>query len=341
MGKFCSVNICIAIICSVFSANASVIFTSLDRSSLSVGDQLRFVVSTIVPKGAKVIPPETDNGFGKIAVNEWNIKKSEGQHSDSVNFDYLITTYTPENCTIPSLSYVVVTDGKTDTLHSELIPLKFLSVITTDSATIKDLKPLQTAGKAPKIWLWTLLFLALVGAGIAIYRAIAPKFRKVPQAPLPMPPYEEAIGALTVLEAKKMVDKGLIREYVFELSDIYKRYISRRYEINAEEFTTEEMIAWLGASNLDKKLRSIVEWFFRSSDPVKFARLIPDQKKLEQFLKEVRAFIESTKPIIESSATQMNLPKGTTVSSVNDVQKADVKVQKEENPQTPAMSGKE
>jgi hypothetical protein len=59
----------------------------------------------------------------------------------------------------------------------------------------------------------------------------------------------------------------LIREYVFELSDIFKRYIGRRFEINAEEFTTEEVIAWLGVSVLETKTRIATEWFFQDYRP--------------------------------------------------------------------------
>ena len=35
--------------------------------------------------------------------------------------------------------------------------------------------------------------------------------------------------ALSLLDGKTYLAKGMIREYVFELSDIFKRYIERRF----------------------------------------------------------------------------------------------------------------
>ena len=76
------------------------------------------------------------------------------------------------------------------------------------------------------------------------------------------PPYEEAIEALDRLEAKQYVAKGMIRDYVFELSEIAKRYIERRFEVQAAEFTTEELADWTKRSPLQLAERKTAEWFF-------------------------------------------------------------------------------
>jgi hypothetical protein len=113
--------------------------------------------------------------------------------------------------------------------------------------------------------------------------------------------------ALAALEAETAICmKGMVREYVFELSDILKRYIERSFGINAAEFTTEEMLAWLGISPLDKSLRASMEWFFRAADPVKFAKYLPDQKTIDRFITEVRGFLEATKPQANSDGQSEN-----------------------------------
>jgi hypothetical protein len=136
---------------------------------------------------------------------------------------------------------------------------------------IKDLKEQQLAGNPPRIWLWILIIVLSVCIISLLILFLTGKVRKKAVAPPPVPPYEEAIMALGVLHGKRLLEKGLIREYVFELSEIFKRYIERRFDTNASEFTTEEMIAWAGASGLDKKLKNSIEWFFQTTDPVKFA----------------------------------------------------------------------
>jgi len=86
------------------------------------------------------------------------------------------------------------------------------------------------------------------------------------------------------------------------ISEILKRYIERRFEINAGEFTTEEVVAWLGVSELDTKLKQSIEWFFRTSDPVKFARFIPQQETIDKFMCETMNFLNVTRPVAANTS---------------------------------------
>jgi hypothetical protein len=282
------------------SAESAVIFSSISRREISVGDRVLFSVSTIVPKGATVVPPDPAAGFGAVVVKEWNSKKHELSSADSIVFDYVITTYKAENCTIPSLPYIVENGAARDSLHTVPAPLTLVPLCTADTLDIMDLKPQQTAGRRPLLWLWLLIGAIALAAGIITARHFIQKLRKPPKPPPPKPPYDEAMEALAALEAKKYLMKGMVREYVFELSDILKRYIERSFGINAAEFTTEEMLAWLGISPLDKQQRASMEWFFRAADPVKFAKYLPDQKSVDRFPAEARGFLEATRPRVTS-----------------------------------------
>ncbi len=296
----------LAILILVNWTYSTVILSKVDKFSLTVGDRVTFQVTAIVPKGAKITPPSIDNGMGNIIVKEWNSHKSEQEKVDSITFSYLITTYVPERCTIPSLPFLVEADKKVDTLHSQLIPLEVQSVLTSDTVDLKDLKPQQISGNPPLWWVWLLLSAIVIIVGIIIIKRL---LTKKPQAALKipkLPPYEEAIAALKELERKKYLERGLIREYVFEISEILKRYIERRFNVNASEFTTEEMVAWLGISDLEKTTRDSVEWFFRSSDPIKFARYIPDESTLDRFTKTTYDFFNATRPLLEDSSKTPN-----------------------------------
>jgi hypothetical protein len=280
--------------------SATVLTSSINTSKFSVGDRIRFTVTAITPKGAAVTPPVPESDFSPIIVKEWNLHKTEREKSDSLVYEYLVTTYTPEPCTIPQLSFILENNGSVDTLRTEAIPLQIISVLPSDTVDILDLKAPLSAGKRPKWWLWLVCSIlgiaALTATGILLYR----HFRKPPPPPPPVPPYEEAIDALAGLGAMKYLQRGLVREFVFALSEIFKRYIGRRFDCNAADFTTEEMIAWSGAVNLHKQLRSSLEWFFTNTDPVKFARLIPDNRTVERFETEVRSFLEATKPAVQN-----------------------------------------
>jgi len=286
----------IAMTAALSSVYGAVLTATADTDKLSVGDRIQFTVSATIAKGATLTPPDPDSDFGAIVVKEWNLEKTERESFDSCVYKYIVTTYTPEPCTIPELRFVLENSGPTDTLKTQPLPLHILSVIPGDTVDIMDLKSQFSAGSAPKWWIWvigTALALALVifGAGWLMRR-----LKKTAPPPPPQPPYEEAIDALANLGTKKYLQRGLIREYVFELSEIFKRYIGRHFSCNGVEFTTEEMIAWSAAADLPKKLRTLIEQFFRTIDPIKFARLIPDSATIEGLEPRVREFLEATRP---------------------------------------------
>ena len=300
----------------IFSTFANEITTSINKKSLSVGEIIHFRVSINAPKGAECITPEPEQVFGTISVKEWNLSRKNNDQSDSIYIDYNLTTYIPENCTIPSIPYIIQTQSSSDTLFTDSISLQIVSVITGPDSTIdiKDLKPQQIAGSAPKWWLWISSIITGIVLLVFVLLFVMKKLKKEPLPPPPIPPYEEAIHALGVLHGKRLIEKGLIREYVFELSEIFKRYIERRFSINASEFTSEEMITWSGASGLDKKLKSSIGWFFRTTDPVKFARIIPDTSTFERFSNEVTTFLEATKPLQHSPQTESTTSNTTSVT---------------------------
>jgi hypothetical protein len=280
-------------------AGGAVIFSNVSTRELSVGDRVHLNITIMSPKGSVVVPPDPSSSFGNITVKEWNSRKFEQTKADSLVFEYAITTYKAEPCTIPALSFVLESKDVHDTLKTEAIPLTLVPQITTDSADIMDLRPQQVTGKRPLLWLWLLVAAILAAAATLIGRYYFKRLQRPPPPPPPKPPYEEAMEALAALESKQYLQKGLVREYVFELSDILKRYIERRFSINAAEFTTEEMLAWLGISPLAKEQRMAMEWFFRTTDPVKFAKMLPDNDTIDRFGSEARAFLEATKPATE------------------------------------------
>lgn len=279
--------------------NSSIIYTDISQDTLTIGDRIELTVSLVVPKDAQVISPETDAGFGNFTVKNWNTSRTKRDASDSIAFNYLITTYTVEPCSIPALPFVEVKEGGNDTLYSDSIPMRIISVIKAnkgDTIKLKDIKPQQSAGKPSLLWLWIVTGLVLVTAGIFIGRYFWIKSRKPPPPPPPKPPYEEAIEALAILENKQLLTKGLLREYVFELSDILKRYMGRRFNSNAAECTTEEILEWLQTAPFNATLIKSMEWFFDYTHPVKFAKVIPELVTIRKLYDEAESFIEKTRP---------------------------------------------
>jgi hypothetical protein len=295
---FCPAAIAFLILMTTQGA-ATVLLSSVSQDSLSVGDRIRFSVTILSPKSSQITPPATDNGFGQFVVKEWASDKSEKKNADSLSYSYVLTTYSTECCTIPSLSFIQTAGNKTDTLKTQPVPIRVVLVppqTSNDTGLIRDIKGPQRVGTPSLAWLWLLLAAIFIITAILILRRFWKKKGSPAAIVPPKPPYEEAIEALRLLEEKQYVAKGMIREYVFGLSDIIKRYIERRFNVNAAEFTTEEMLDWIRVSPLEPSQHRSLEWFFSTADPVKFAKWTPDTDTVKRFGIDMRAFVDQTKP---------------------------------------------
>ncbi|MBN1983823.1 MAG: hypothetical protein JW795_19970, partial [Chitinivibrionales bacterium] len=279
---------------------ASVIYTSLSSDTLTVGDIIELRISLVTPPNSVIKPPLLQDSIGPIVIKNQMTRSVSRKNSDSTCFSYLLTVYDAVQCTIPRLTYTIEKDSAhRDSLWCEPIPLRVISVLQGnegDTLKIKDIKPQQIAGTPSYTWLWILCgFILLTVLFFMIRRFLKRRQQIKTDVPPPKPPYEEAVEALAALEAKKYLQKGLVREYVFELSEIFKRYIERRFTVSAAEFTTEEMIEWIGFSTLDEPLKKNSVWFFDTTHPVKFAKAIPDSACIEKLLSEVKYFLEKTR----------------------------------------------
>jgi hypothetical protein len=298
-------TIIIAMFLAAAVTTAQSIAVSVDSDSATVGDVITFGVALKVSGGARVVPPETNRGFGNFTVLAWDseTRLGTGGGYDTAVYHYSLSIFRPRDCTIPSLRFLVGGENDTvfDTLMTSPVPVRIISVIPEDTPddalVIRDLKAQQRTGRANIRSLWILLLLALAVVAWLLWNKYGGKGAVSQTADVPlMPPYEEAVAAITELEGKGYLERGDVRAYAFELSEIFKRYIGRRYNTIAPELTTEEIVAWLEFSGISREMRLCAEWFFRTSDQVKFAKWTPDRLTVDRFMKEVRTFLEATKP---------------------------------------------
>jgi hypothetical protein len=274
-----------------------VVYTDISTRELTIGDRVKFTVSVVVPPESRVVPPETENGFGPFVVKDWREERSSLKNADSVSFEYIITTYEVKQCSIPSLPFLLPSSDVPDTVYSDTIPMLVRSVIDTDSAALRDIKAPLSAGKPSLWWLWTIIALVTAVGLVFLIRYLVMKSPTSQRITPSKPPLEEAMDALKQLDAKQLIEQGLFREYVFEISEILKRYIGRRYECNAAEFTTDEILDWLRDTSLvPNESKDSGIWFFKTTHPVKFAGVVPDRTTLNHLREQTVGFLRQTRP---------------------------------------------
>ncbi len=276
---------------------------SIDSTKIKIGSQFHLTLKATVDTAATVSFPEGKN-FGMLEVLESypvdTIKK--GAVYELVK-KYGLTQFDSGRYVIPRLPVIINNKNiQTDSLSIEVESVK----VDTLQQKMYDIKPVAT-GKAQSFkWLYILLAaLAVLGAaGFFAYRYF--KNRKIQPKKEPLihaSPIEKATMQLKVLENKELLQKGAVKDYYSELTDIARTYIEEAIYVPAMESTTSELIEAMRLAVMRKKMplsRETFEEFekvLRTADMVKFAK----SKPLDFEIAEDRSRIEKTIVVIDKS----------------------------------------
>ena len=172
--------------------------------------------------------------------------------------------------------------------------------IPQDSISLMPIKPIiaeATTWEDYKTWLYILGFIILAPFLIKLL------FRKKEvetiqeEKEVYIPAHIKAMGALKSLRSKELWQSGNIKQYQSELTDIIRRYLGDRFDVNALEMTTDEINRELKKKDFDAKHGSMLQRILTIADLVKFAKAKPPVDINEQFMEEAVSFVESTKKI--------------------------------------------
>ncbi|MBK9733964.1 MAG: hypothetical protein IPO92_02925 [Saprospiraceae bacterium] len=108
-------------------------------------------------------------------------------------------------------------------------------------------------------------------------------------------PHEKALQALVMLDQKQLWQKGEIKMYQTDLTDIIRHYIEDRYQVNAPEMTTDEITASLRKLDFDVEYSDDLREILQIADLVKFAKAVPENDIHSRFMSKAIAFVEKTK----------------------------------------------
>jgi hypothetical protein len=189
-------------------------------------------------------------------------------------------------------------NGEKKELKTAQIFLEVKSVLEDKETAkdIKDIKPIATIKRDYTLLIGFsvafLLLLVLIIAVIYFYRV---KFLKAKEHPL-RPAHELALEELDRLQREGLIGRGIYKEHYFKLSEIFRKYLERRFHFQAVEKTTEEILpAIKDLKEFDEHVKSGAEKFLYNTDLVKFAKHTPGKQQIDQEYQETVDFINKTK----------------------------------------------
>ncbi|HPW97241.1 MAG TPA: hypothetical protein PK218_01625 [Flavobacterium sp.] len=275
---------------------AQKVTTSIDSTKKKIGSEFKLTLKTEVDTTAKVTFPKNKT-FGRLEVLESykidTVKK--GSRYELIK-KYGLTQFDSGKYLIPSIPVLI--NGKkvfSDSIQIEIADVK----VDTLKQKMYDIKNIIQVDKPiGNWWIYVLILIAIGGIGYLVYYFIKKKQAEPkPEIVIFTSPIEKATTLLLQLETKELWQKGEIKDYYSELTDIARNYIEEEIKIPAMESTTSELIEGLRNAARQKKLKlsnetvENLEKVLKQADLVKFAKSIPVQFEIEEDKKRISSTI--------------------------------------------------
>ena len=276
-----------------YSGKPTVTMKVTPPSRLTVGDRFDVALTVSCANRSLVTGPLTDS-MGVFVVAEEKRKTSVRAGYDESVYHLSVAGFQAGRHRLPVFVFIVQSTSKSDTLKSDTASVVIASVLP---ATMQDIHDLAPAEKFPNRLLWIIPALIVLLAVLALIgRRLWERYRRRQELALaPLPPWEEALAALDAMPWREWLETGQVKRYYYALSQVLKRYIERRFEFDAVEQTTTEILSSMRAHKTP--MRDEIGKFFTRYDLVKYAKWEPPLEEAESAIGQVRDFVVKTKPV--------------------------------------------
>lgn len=273
---------------------------SVDSNNYLIGDWITLRLEVSRTEGVQAIwPTVLDSLEGFELVEKSNITSQQSGASVKESATFTLTAFDTGSLFIPALEFRLKSEGDSIGVPISTSPIAiFVHDVPVDtSQEIKDIKPPLAVGLTFADVLPYLIAVVVLGfLGWLIWYVLRKRKRGeslIPEAPS-RPPHEIALDELRALDAERLWQRGKVKEYHSQLTDIVRVYIEKRFDIMAMEMTTDEILSSPALGSALDVARTSLRGLLVRADLVKFARSQPLPAEHEASLAEAFSFVEST-----------------------------------------------
>ncbi|TDE06639.1 hypothetical protein [Flavobacterium hiemivividum] len=285
---------------SVFAQQKRLV-TSIDTTKNKIGAEFKLTVKTSVDTFSKVKFPNLKNIGALEVIQSYPIDTIRNNDRYELIKKYGLTQFDSGRYTIPSIKIFI--NNKPYLTDSILVEVANVQVDTLRQKMydIKDIVPVKSS--IGDWWKYLLIIALILGIGALVYWFAKKQQKKKIEEEVYKTPIEKATSLLNTLEQKELWQKGEVKAYYSELTDIARNYIEEAIDIPAMESTTSELIVGLRAASVRKKMTlsqetiENLERVLKQADLVKFAK----SKPLDYEITEDRNKIQKAILTLDSS----------------------------------------
>ncbi len=271
----------------------------LSAEKARLGEPFTYTVTVLhSPDERWELRPPAD--LGAFGLRSSGRERSDGPDRSTTTFRLEMALFELGAHSLPTLVFDVVGGGAARTASVAGVTVEGLSSLPQDAATsgaeLLDIKPNADVPVRSYRLLWLLLALAaLVAAILAVRRQLARRRARlslVPPRPLP----ERTREALEALRAQGLLEKGMVREYHFRLSEVVRAYLGERFGFEALECTSGELLREVERLDPPGVEAPGLHRFVDQCDVAKFARADISRTASEWALDFAFALVDANTP---------------------------------------------
>lgn len=276
-------------------------YVSID--SLKVGDTFDYIITLNKDRlYDDVIYPDSSS-FGS------SFEISSRQHYKVTDFKdslvYRLQFFGTEDVTIDRVAVKLVKEGDTTLAYTNPVPVRFKSVLESQSEEFRPYKPIFDFAAA--WWPYILALLLLAGLGWYLYRYYIEHRQE--EKPEPKPafnprPFDDPLAqlenTLTQLRSFSFDSHEDYKQFYINLGDAIRTYFESLYFIPALESTSREILYELNRRAVDEDLVARSRDVLKEADMVKFAKFTPSEEEAWKALDKGDAFLKKAKKVDQS-----------------------------------------
>ena len=261
---------------------------SVEKSVAKIGDLLWLTLTYDPPESSHLPEDPVVGGIEKLNIVE------RVDRTGTIKLRFIVDRLESFQTEPISLTFIDK-NGNEQRIETAPITITVLSNLgeKPEEAT---LRPIQDIIPSSSRWMPFLLWVAL--AGILLCFAIGWLWRRRKHRPGRItkttsdPPHIRAEKEIDRLLANELFEKGDVKAFYFNFSEIIRRYMESIRHFPAAEMTTEEIVRQVGNNSQDQEILPLL----RKADLIKFANTIPTPDRKVQDVEAARTYIRQTCP---------------------------------------------
>jgi hypothetical protein len=258
--------------------------STIDQQEITIGDRVNYRVTITADTSLVVDSLVVGTNLGIFEVKDYLPREEKIRAGYLIITEgFEITTFTTGEYQIPPIEIEYRTPaGETKSIVTDPLTLIVKSLLTgEDAEDIRGLKE-QRSFKSDIPW-----WLIAAGAALLVAAVVFVILYRRARRPIDLSskeidtrlPWEIAFAELDALASEDLVARGQFKLYYLRLSEIFRRYLERRYGIGALERTTWEIIREFRVLALPEDEAEQVRSFLDDCDLVKFAKFVPTSEQ--------------------------------------------------------------